>query len=63
MLQPFAGTHPAVMAEHIARKDWEFVFDLATSKPRGLKNKVLFFIERLTGKRLFEYRNYHIVKR
>lgn len=61
MLKRFDGTHPAVMRERIARKDWDFEFDPATSKPRGLKHKILFLIERLTGKRLGEYKNFRLL--
>ncbi len=63
MLKKFDGTHPAVMRDRIARKDWDFVFDPACSKPRGLRHRLLYFIERLTGKRIGEYKNYRLIGR
>lgn len=63
MLKRFEDTHPAVMRERIARKDWDFVFDHTASRPRGLRHRLLYFIERLTGKRIGEYKNYRLIGR
>jgi hypothetical protein len=56
-VEPFKGTHPAVMHERIAHKNWELNFD-PSRKNFSLKDKILYWIEKKTGKRLFAYRNY-----
>jgi hypothetical protein len=56
----FAGTHPQVMQPRVTNMDWEFEFDI-TQKRIPLKHRILDFYERLTGKRLFEFRNYRLV--
>lgn len=56
-LDRFQGTHPAVMKERIAQKNWEVNLDI-TRKNMTLKYRVLHFIEKKFGKRLFAYRNY-----
>lgn len=56
-LKKFTGTHPAIMLERIAAKNWNFEYDPAKAKVK-FKNRVLMIIEKVTGKRLFEYRNY-----
>ncbi|GHS86747.1 hypothetical protein FACS1894201_07750 [Bacteroidia bacterium] len=59
-LKLFTGDHPAVMQKRINAMDWNFEFD--TRKKRlPLKEKVLLWIEKLTGHRLFEFRNYKLV--
>jgi hypothetical protein len=56
----FKGTHPAVMQKRIAAKNWTANFD--TSKKRfSLKDGILYRIEKLTGKRLFAYKNYTVI--
>ena len=59
-LTRFNGTHPAVMKERLERMNWEFSWDLG-KKNFGIKDKVLYNIEKLTGARLFEYKNYTVV--
>ncbi|MBX3721531.1 MAG: glycosyltransferase family 2 protein [Turneriella sp.] len=56
-LARFTGTHPAVMKDRIRRKNWQFDFDIAKSR-YTLKEKISGFIERLTGYRPGEYKNY-----
>ncbi len=56
----FNGTHPAVMQKRIAERNWEANFDLR-KKRFSARNRLLYRIEKLTGKRLFEYRNYRII--
>jgi len=56
-LTRFTGTHPAVMNERIARKNWQFDFDISRSR-FTLKEKISGFIEKLTGYRPGEYKNY-----
>ena len=57
----FEGTHPAVMAPRIAAQSW--TFDLEKIKLRRKpKEWLLYQLERLTGHRFFEYKNYHLLK-
>lgn len=56
-LRPFKDTHPAVMHNRIKMKNWTFDFD-PTQRKLSLKNKILFLVEKLTGIRIGEYRNY-----
>jgi hypothetical protein len=59
-LEKFNGTHPAVMQERIARMNWKFERDLSYNKLTA-KEKFKNFIEKLTGKRPFDYKNYRVV--
>lgn len=59
-LKKFDGTHPQVMHQRIAQKNWKFDHDLSYNNYKA-KDKVKFFIENLTGYRIGEYRNYKIV--
>ena len=59
-LELFKGTHPQVMLDRITRKNWTFEFDI-TRKNFKLKGWLHFWVEKLTGKRLFEYKNYKII--
>jgi hypothetical protein len=56
-LTRFTGTHPRVMQERIASKNWTFDHDISR-KNFSLKGWLLHMLERMTGKRFFEYRNY-----
>ncbi|MDZ4793213.1 MAG: glycosyltransferase family 2 protein [Bacteroidota bacterium] len=56
----FKGTHPAVMQKRIAEKNWTADFD-TTKKRFSIKDVLLYRIEKLTGKRLFAYKNYTII--
>jgi hypothetical protein len=56
-LEKFTGSHPLVMQERIKNKNWDFEFDI-NRKNFKLKDKLLYWIEKKTGKRLFEYQNY-----
>ncbi|WP_316816902.1 glycosyltransferase family 2 protein [Pedobacter nyackensis] len=59
----FQGSHPKVIQDRITATNWTFDEDLTKSVPKmNLKRRVLQKIEDLTGVRLFEYRNYKIVK-
>lgn len=55
----YTGTHPAVMQQRIAEKNWRFEPTLAKKMP--IKDRILMWIERHTGRRLFEYRNYKLL--
>lgn len=56
-LTKFSGTHPGVMKDRLQRMNWEFEFDIS-KKRFSLKDKFLYWFEKLTGHRLFEYRNF-----
>jgi hypothetical protein len=57
----FTGCHPSVMAERISKQDWTYSADLSRKSP-SLKYRLKSFIERLTGWRLGEYKNYKLIK-
>ncbi len=59
-LKHFEGTHPKVMQERIKRINWEFSFD-PSQKNFSSKAKLLHFIEKHTGWRIGEYKNYKII--
>lgn len=62
-LVKFEGSHPKVIQNRIAATNWTFDEDLTKRTPKmNLKRRILQKIEDLTGIRLFEYRNYKIVK-
>lgn len=59
-LELFKGTHPAVMQKRIQEKNWQFHFD--TSKIKlSLKDRLLMQVEKRTGWRPGEYRNFEII--
>ena len=60
-LIPFNGTHPQVMEKRISELNWKFSPD-PSGINRSLKLTVLHFIEKKTGWRIGEYRNYRIVR-
>lgn len=49
------------MKNRIASQDWDFKFDI-TKKRFNLKDGILHWIEKQFGIRLFEYRNYRIIR-
>ena len=59
-LEEFTSTHPTPMKSRIENMDWVFYYDTRQNK-LSLKNKILHFVEKQTGKRLFEYRNYRVI--
>lgn len=56
-LKLFEGTHPKVIQPRIESMNWAFDFDIQQKK-YSLKNKILMKIEKLTGWRIGEYKNY-----
>lgn len=60
ILERYTGSHPAVMKDRIQKQDWEFRYDSSKSN-MNLKEKLLYFIQKKTGKQLFAYKNYHII--
>lgn len=59
-LRRFEGTHPAVMQRRIAAVNWQFVGD-PTRYRFSMKDRVKRAVERLTGWRPGEYRNYRLI--
>lgn len=57
----FQESHPEVMKQRIEKKNWDFDGSKITQRV-GIKDKFLYWFENVTGIRLFEYRNYTIVK-
>jgi hypothetical protein len=59
-LKYFGSEHPAVMKKRIEEKNWNVDLDISKKK-FSLKEKLLYWYERKTGKRLFDFRNYRII--
>jgi hypothetical protein len=59
-LAKFEGTHPVVMQQRIADKNWQVDIDI-TRKSFSLKKRFMYWLEKLTGKRFFAFRNYRII--
>jgi hypothetical protein len=59
-LKHFNGEHPEVMKKRIAEKNWSVQLDI-TKKKLPPKEKILYWIEKKTGKRLFDFKNYKII--
>ncbi|OQP68015.1 glycosyl transferase [Niastella populi] len=60
-LAKFTETHPAVMHDRIKKQNWNIEMDISR-KRFSFKNRLLYYIEKATGKRLFDYKNYKILK-
>lgn len=60
-LARYTGTHPAVMQERINSRNWHFEHDISI-KNMGFKKKFLHAIEKLTGWRVGENRNYKVIR-
>jgi len=56
-LSLFKGTHPEVMQPRVAEKNWEIHLDIKRKKMSG-KDRFHYYYEKITGRRLFAYRNY-----
>lgn len=59
-LQYFKGSHPNVMKARIESMDWQFEAD-PTQKNFGWKARLLYFIEKKTGYRVGENKNYRLI--
>jgi hypothetical protein len=59
-LRYFDGIHPAVMQKRIAEKNWAVDLDVSKKK-LSLKERILYWIEKKTGKRLFDFKNYKVI--
>ena len=60
-LAKFEGTHPSVLTERLKRMNWKFNYDPNLKKPQTFKEMLSNFIEKRTGYRFGEYRNYKII--
>lgn len=60
-LQRYTGQHPAVMQERINHVNWQFNYDPTQALQPKLKYRIANAIERLTGQRIGEYKNYTLV--
>jgi hypothetical protein len=59
-LKKFDEPHPGVMHERIKNKNWNLTFDVSKKK-FSLKDKCLYWFEKKTGIRLFEFRNFKVI--
>jgi hypothetical protein len=59
-LKHFESEHPVVMKKRIEEKNWHIVLDISKKKFSN-KEKLLYWYEKKTGKRLFDFRNYNII--
>ncbi len=57
----FTGSHPAVMLPRIEQKNWNIALD-TLRKNMSLKRRMHHWLEKLTGRRWFYFRNYEILK-
>ncbi|TAH22967.1 MAG: glycosyltransferase family 2 protein [Cytophagales bacterium] len=60
-LAVFEGTHPKIMEARIKQMNWDFKFDIS-KKQFILRYKIMHWIESLTGWRIGEYKNYHLLR-
>lgn len=56
-LARFNSSHPEVMKKRIAEKNWEIDMDIS-KKHFSFKDRILYWIEKKTGIRLFDFKNY-----
>lgn len=59
-LVKFTDTHPAVLKKRIAQQNWQVELDLS-KKNFSVKDKFLYWFEKKTGLRLFDFKNYKII--
>lgn len=59
-LEEFKGTHPQVFQSRVASANWNFKFDSSQIK-LSVKDKFLLFIEKTTGWKVGEYKNYKVI--
>ena len=59
-LEKFKGQHPEVMQQRVSSQYWQFRYDPGRNKLK-FKDRFKNFIERVTGKRPFDYQNYRKV--
>ncbi|MFC2112623.1 glycosyltransferase family 2 protein [Bacteroidota bacterium] len=56
----FSDSHPEVMKERIRKLNWDIELD-ENKKSFKTVDRILYWIEQQTGKRLFEYQNYKLI--
>jgi hypothetical protein len=61
-LHQFKDEHPKIMVNRIQRMNWSFDID-PTKKNFGLKNRFLYWFEKVFNIRIGEYKNYILIKR
>ena len=59
-LEKFTGTHPSVMQNRIREKNWDINVDIS-KKRFSTKERLLYWFEKKTGRRLFDFKNYRII--
>jgi glycosyltransferase involved in cell wall biosynthesis len=59
-LKKFKGTHPAVMEERIKKMNFKFEYDDTKSRLK-FKDRFKNLVEKITGRRPFDYQNYKII--
>lgn len=59
-LERFTGDHPAVMSNRINRQHWNITID-TRDKRFAIKDKLLYWFEKKTGIRPFDFKNYRII--
>ena len=59
-IERFRGTHPNVMRQRITEQNWTVELDLSKKK-FSLKDRLLYWYEKKTGIRLFDFKNYRII--
>jgi hypothetical protein len=60
-LEKFTGTHPVVMHDRIRQKNWKLELDISKKK-FSLKERLLYYFEKITGIRPFDFRNYRLIR-
>lgn len=60
-LQKFKGTHPQPMLERIEKQNWNIELNIKRKKFSG-KDFLLYWFEKFTGRRLFTFRNFKVLK-
>jgi hypothetical protein len=60
-LNRFTDTHPLVMKQRIERQNWKINIDLSR-KRFDVKGRFLYWFEKQTGIRLFDFRNYKLIR-
>ena len=59
LLEMYNGTHPAVFETRIKNAQWDFIYDKRKVKI-NIKYKIIFLIEKLSGWRIGENKNYKL---
>jgi hypothetical protein len=57
LLEKYEGSHPAVMEDRIKNSDWHFEYDPSRAR-LSIRHRLLYLLEKLTGWRAGENKNY-----